>query len=1724
MAKGASNYTDMYSFSELDALKMLDTLINVPKDRRHAPLHYDDYIDVPSRKNADSYNIRIGDSLFRLPPEFIQVRTLSGSTSASSLRQVDSVKLNSGHAKKIIDISIPFNGYKDVNGYAMTGPTGTYYMDGLRSLIAQFRCTPFLPVINEHLNDIHDIYAVALSAIAINTTKDFPSLLTANITLYEFNIEPFMEVPKNIYSGIIDWDLFRYYYQRLLDDNYYVARPLKKVSKYFGDNKYTIKILNEDSIQQYECDEKKIEYSTKAMNLASLTTFDTVLDNNSGLHLTGLTFGFSNMLSELQLPKHENPVYQYIGGMDTTFIFNFETKNHDVIKTLKYLVSKTQQLSRDYRKVKGVGYMKFENELVQMMGNDYLIIQSVNINTVPGFPDLYMINIEAQGFNMDQQQAQIFKKFRPFEDDAKYGRIGRKGTIDDAIENTTIGLKRKIYQDSIVESKLSMLNLYPDLQLPTYVEVDAALELIKKFRTKNNLTPIPYSQYPKPDGFDLDPCVYVDPDFYVFYPVKYMSTDKDTLDDVKSSWPKQIGTTTIDHEEFGKPYIELSQMYSKIDKTNENGFYIERSFVNEKLYGCRGRLLRAFPTFLFMILDHGGEWLDGRKLWTNYYIYNGVMDIAIHGSEEQPAKTASVTLLNMYQNLTERPSTKSVDKYLKKDSWSYRMFGVHLGTPKLTQEMIDIKNILYENIQLQAGARVHIRLGYGNNASLLNTCFTGTISDMSAGEAISLVAINDGIELTNNPVETKEGKTSHPLNLGEEASNLISNLLTDRSNWFVETFMKKGGRLIWCESSKYGIENFGIYLSEYYTESSSGFLSTYTDNGVGGDSKDIVSYAKSFIGCPYLWGASGEVVTSQTLQTLKSTHGASNYTKIKESNVLNKRCFDCSGLVLYVYKKFGYTLPRTTYTQVNQGISISGNYQAGDLVFFGKTAATTSHVGIYVGNGEYIHAPSSGDYVKISKLSGRSDLVAVRRIITTNSKSNISNLSEEEEINNSLSRMPQTDTVKDSTTYSPYKHGVKQYDIVKNIFLANYSGMRLVDRYMTGSTFADGEKNFRLQLTNQLPWDLMQSTAQIHPGYICYPIEHQFEHRLFFGLPQWPVRYKYRQVGNQIYEYSKPMAQWHLASSLTDIISNTIETDSRGMFTNCVCVYSIDGSPKTTPVIYADKTIDWSKQRTGTIETKVFQNLPMLDWIADKFFNCEPGERAAISTAVSNIMISLGKMYTGSITVLGNAGINPYDYILLQDSYEDMEGMCGVREVVHHFSLSTGFVTEITPKLLTESNLDGAGTGALINNGTKLISCFGLFMALRTIGLISMSNMRKVIPTVTKITGGVKTLRTAWTHRDVVWATMKEVRSGRAALKAGNSYSAVSDVIKTIPQKDIGAIKTVSSIVTKSTDDVLAGVAKTFGKITPGLATIAVSLIASAVFDVLIDSISDYFNYQNCVRAYPLLQEGRPLLSGVTGYTKLVPGYSDKAYDSIEGLLPPLEENLTTDSVIDKPILVPPSGDIIFDWNPDDLYKAETIKTIFKLSDGQEPGKTEYEEYIIEKAIEVERQIFGEHGYAKGIMWPSLTLAQAIYEGGAPGSGQMWLSKDHNNFFGIKYWKNSSNPGAIGYVTRPRDGATFCKFKSPISGIYWRRHRLTIGRYSDYKVSTQDSPLTQLTQLLKAGYLTGNKVSTLSSSDIKYRDAVIKIILTKNLKTLDEKFAMQLGVLEMYDKNWHRKV
>lgn len=135
------------------------------------------------------------------------------------------------------------------------------------------------------------------------------------------------------------------------------------------------------------------------------------------------------------------------------------------------------------------------------------------------------------------------------------------------------------------------------------------------------------------------------------------------------------------------------------------------------------------------------------------------------------------------------------------------------------------------------------------------------------------------------------------------------------------------------------------FIQEYFVVSPETYaISQSPQSGLASIRQEIVTRAFSFLGLPYRWGG---------------------YT--------SEKGFDCSGLTMAVYDLVGLHLPRTSQAQFRSGTPVSkDSLDRGDLVFFlSQNRNRISHVGIYTGDGNFIHAPGKNKIIRVESLTNQ---------------------------------------------------------------------------------------------------------------------------------------------------------------------------------------------------------------------------------------------------------------------------------------------------------------------------------------------------------------------------------------------------------------------------------------------------------------------------------------------------------------------------------------------------------------------------------------------------------------------------------------------------------------------------------------------------------------------------------------------------------------------------------
>lgn len=241
---------------------------------------------------------------------------------------------------------------------------------------------------------------------------------------------------------------------------------------------------------------------------------------------------------------------------------------------------------------------------------------------------------------------------------------------------------------------------------------------------------------------------------------------------------------------------------------------------------------------------------------------------------------------------------------------------------------------------LRVKERENIELGYGViEYSLVNirsgpSTASGLVDQASDGEKVFIFGFNCGWY-----------KVKYNGQIGYVRSDLVALTEVPYSN-----YAGKGS-----SSSGSGSSSSSSSTSSSSSSSSSASAPSYENNTSYDTSSigaQIATYAQKFVGYPYVYGGT-------------SPSG-----------------FDCSGFVQYIYRQFGCSINRTATAQLGNGYSVSyDDLRPGDLVFFGY-GSSASHVGMYIGGGQFVHAQNSSTGVVISNLAGSyaSRYIGARRI------------------------------------------------------------------------------------------------------------------------------------------------------------------------------------------------------------------------------------------------------------------------------------------------------------------------------------------------------------------------------------------------------------------------------------------------------------------------------------------------------------------------------------------------------------------------------------------------------------------------------------------------------------------------------------------------------------------------------------------------------------------------
>ena len=256
------------------------------------------------------------------------------------------------------------------------------------------------------------------------------------------------------------------------------------------------------------------------------------------------------------------------------------------------------------------------------------------------------------------------------------------------------------------------------------------------------------------------------------------------------------------------------------------------------------------------------------------------------------------------------------------------------------------------------------------NLDSTNNTENNNTGNNNTGNSDSAEAMNSVGVVTNvsSNLRVRKQPSSSAVVLGYLLNNENVNITGKEGSWYKINFKGSVG-----------------YVSADYIkisgESDNNNVDNNSNQSVSNAYSIVLEELKSHIGSPYAYGGSGELVTSTSIQTLKNRFpvyaSEGKYDTLYQYVDSGLRMFDCSGFMQWGFNKANISIGRTTYDQIKSGVEVSlDDVQPGDLLFY----SNLGHVGMYIGNGQWIESPNHGKTVRITNVPW-SSIGRARRVL-----------------------------------------------------------------------------------------------------------------------------------------------------------------------------------------------------------------------------------------------------------------------------------------------------------------------------------------------------------------------------------------------------------------------------------------------------------------------------------------------------------------------------------------------------------------------------------------------------------------------------------------------------------------------------------------------------------------------------------------------------------------------
>src|SRR3990170_4599949 len=536
--------------------------------------------DFPDREDllGDPTYFRLGDSIFHIPPENISVNKVFQTTALSTIRTPGAQQHFAGRSDIRIEIELTFSNLNEIFGNAsnvkkIKRDSGEEVVFGdpncLASLVAQFRQTPFLPVLNSKLTIDYEIDAITLMSMQIGTVPGLPQALKVRLSMLAFNYKVYMP-HVHFFTDAFIWPVFRWHwtnYHKSItanlikhtidpESNAFKHTPLgtnpnnAKLTSYWDDiasgaellksqwnSEISFSLVAEEALEQ----RKRIGALLRVQELSrareqvadledalkklrtqwienGISDHLLTLNTQEPIIITQMSVTMENQITLMRMHDQEIAPHQFMGSQEDRIVVTLIANNdNNLITDLVNLFKNAQKYAREYRFEINDGFMTIDHPILKLLGIRYVVPQVILMDDVQGFPGWRQITMSFASFNRAER---AFKDVKHVFQSDFFASDEFKKYLEN---NTNVESAGRSIDKELIEMALESmqtLQLYPDLQLPTFKEFSQGLlDIIKLVPEFTEQRAILVRHIKENNGF------YVDPDFYMAWP---LSQDKTT--------------------------------------------------------------------------------------------------------------------------------------------------------------------------------------------------------------------------------------------------------------------------------------------------------------------------------------------------------------------------------------------------------------------------------------------------------------------------------------------------------------------------------------------------------------------------------------------------------------------------------------------------------------------------------------------------------------------------------------------------------------------------------------------------------------------------------------------------------------------------------------------------------------------------------------------------------------------------------------------------------------------------------------------------------------------------------------------------------------------------------------------------------------------------------------------------------------------------------------------